>query len=68
MGIFDRGTKKAPCTLALPAERATGAFEWCDLGEWTDEGHECILYMDPRGSTFAFDCIEVSQVSSMPKE
>ena len=60
MGIFDRVTKKAPCTLSVPMERATGVFEWYDLGEWTDEGHEYILYMDPRGSTFSFDCVEVS--------
>ena len=62
MGVFDRVAKKEVCQVAIPPERATGAYEWYDLGDWTDEGHACTLYMDPHGSTFSFDCVEVSAV------
>ena len=68
MGLFDRAVKKDICQFAMPPERDTGEFKWYDIGEWTDEGHDYTIHMDPRGSTFIFDCIEVSKVSPVQKE
>ena len=61
MGIFDRATKKTVCRVAVKGAEATGQFVWYDMGEWTDEGHECILYMDPGGANISLDCVEVSR-------
>ncbi len=63
MGLFDRAVKKDICRFAMPSERATGEFEWYDIGEWTDEGHDCTISINPSGSTFSFDCVDVSVVS-----
>ena len=62
MGLFDRNTKKELCSSHLPAEKATGAYEWYDFGEWTEEGHECIMHVDPHGATFWIDCVEIKRV------
>ena len=59
MGVFDHNAKKNLCGLAICPELATGAYEWYDFGDWTDEGHKYTLHMDPHGSTFSFDCIEI---------
>ena len=63
VGVFDRVTKKAVCRVAVKNAEATGQFVWYDMGEWIDEGHECILYMDPGGANISLDCVEVSVVS-----
>ena len=60
MGLFDRFAKKAVCRLAIRQEQATGRYEWYDFGEWDYAGHDCMFYMEPRGSKLSFDCIEVS--------
>ena len=60
--LFDRTAKKVQFSFNLGAKEATGKYEWYDLGEWTDEGNDCILYVHPRGSAFTFDCFEVSIV------
>ena len=62
LGVFDRITKKTLFNVAVRNAKATGKYEWYDLGEWVDEGHECILYMSPYGATLSFDCVEVSVV------
>ncbi len=62
MGMFDRVTKKTPCIISLKNSQATGKYEWYDMGEWTDEGHDCLMYMSPYGSNLSFDCIELSRL------
>ena len=62
MGLFDRAVKKDICWFAMPSERATDEFEWYDIGEWTDEGHDCTISINPSGSTFTFDCVKISVV------
>ena len=62
MGMFDRVSRKTPCILSLRNSQATGKYEWYDMGEWTDEGHDCLMYMSPYGSNFSFDCVEISVV------
>ena len=62
LGVFDRITKKTLFNTVVRNAKATGKYEWYDLGEWVDEGHECILYMSPYGATLSFDCVEVSVV------
>ena len=64
MGLRDRVARKELWTFALLADKATGAYEWYDLGEWTDEGHGVDLHIDTYGATFAIDCVEVSPVSA----
>jgi hypothetical protein len=66
MGLFDRAVKKDICWFAMPSERATGEFEWYEIGEWTDEGHDCTISINPSGSTFTFDCVKISVVG-MPR-
>ena len=63
MGLRDREAKKELWTFVLSADKATGAYEWHDLGEWTEEGHDGVLHVDAHGDAFAIDCVEVSAVS-----
>ena len=60
--LFDRVAKKVRCSFDLDGKEATGRYSWYELGEWTDEGNDCVLYVHPRGSTFSLDCFEVSIV------
>ena len=62
MGMFDRATRKTPCVISLKNSQATGRYEWYDMGEWIDEGHDCLMYMSPYGSNLSFDCIELSRL------
>ena len=62
MELFDRTDKRQVFLMSLPPERATGGYEWYDFGEWTDEGHKCMININPCGSNFSFDCLEVSVV------
>ena len=62
MGMFDRVTRKTPCILSLRNSQATGKYEWYDMGEWIDEGHDCLMYMSPYGSNLSLDCIELSRL------
>ncbi len=62
MGMYVYATRKTLCRLSLKNAQATGAYEWYDMGEWTNDGHERIIYMDPKGATFSFDCLEISRV------
>ncbi len=61
MGLHDSIDKKMLCGTNVPACRATGRYEWYDVGEWTDEGHACALFINPRDSVLSFDCMEVSK-------
>ena len=63
MGLRDCEAKKELWTFVLSADKATGAYEWHDLGEWTEEGHDGVLHVDAHGDAFAIDCVEVSAVS-----
>ena len=66
MGLSDRVVRKDICWFSMSPARATGEFEWYDIGEWTDEGHVCTISINPSGSTFSFDCVEISVVD-MPR-
>ena len=60
VGLFDRKTKNNLIAQPIFPKQATGQYEWYDLSGWTHTGSESyILHVDPRGSTFSFDCIEI---------
>ena len=61
MGLRDREAKKELWTFVLSADKATGAYEWHDLGEWTDEGHDGVLHIDAHGGAFSIDCMEIQR-------
>ena len=64
VGLFDRTAKKDAFIFDLLSGKATGAYEWYDLGEWIEEGHESVLHIDAHGTAFSIDCVEISPVST----
>jgi hypothetical protein len=62
--FYDREANKTIWKVDIPTDKATGAHEWYDLGEWIEEGSDCSLLVDTYGGAFVIDCVEVSAVSS----
>lgn len=60
MLLYDRVTRKLEFTFRAIPSKVGPKYEWYDMGEWTEKGHATTLYVNPLGSTFSFDCVEVS--------
>ncbi len=60
--LFDRASKKDILKFDLSSDKATGAYEWYDIGEWVENGNECVLYVDTYGGEFSIDCMEIQRL------
>ena len=60
--FYDREANKTIWKVDIPTDKATGAYEWYDLGEWIEEGSDCSLLVDTYGGTFSIDCVEIRRL------
>ena len=65
VALFDRESKKIVWTFDLPVEKASGKYEWYDVGEWIEEGKETSLLVNTSGGTFSIDCMEVQKMDDI---
>jgi hypothetical protein len=65
VALFDRESKKIVWTFDLPVEKASGEYEWYDVGEWIEEGKETSLVVNTSGGTFSIDCVEVQKMDDI---
>jgi hypothetical protein len=65
VALFDRESKKIVWTFDLPVEKASGKYEWYDVGEWIEEGKETSLVVNTSGGTFSIDCVEVQKMDDI---
>ena len=63
VGVRDRETKKDIWAFDLSSDKATGEYEWYDVGEWVEEGRDSSLYVNTYGGTFSIDCLEIQRLS-----